>query len=248
MAIKELESAEKSIAYGLSSVNEKLANIPRYITSMQHEILSPEYVTKIRPRTLLEGDKFLTDLTKEYQMSIAGFAKNASQPLLTDEKVKEEPMHYTLSSFYRIGYPSSIDNIFDTMIRYELAKIDAKVLNIPVLDLQFYIRKLTDIIGLPAAIWETPMYAAKEPGLWQKLVNWWYGKPSVTMGLTQIPQKQAEIPTPSMRQGVPSAWQQSKQWAGQLKTRAKSALEKKAERYQAQERYIPAGWVVDPWQ
>ncbi|HEV2916134.1 MAG TPA: hypothetical protein VGW78_00140 [Candidatus Babeliales bacterium] len=53
--------------------------------------------------------------------------------------------------------------------------------------------------------------AVEQPSLWQKLVNWWYKKPSVTMGLTQIPSKQPEIPTiyryrNYMRQAMPAGW------------------------------------------
>ncbi|HEV2916133.1 MAG TPA: hypothetical protein VGW78_00135 [Candidatus Babeliales bacterium] len=110
------------------------------------------------------------------------------------------------------------------------------------------------------------MYSAKEQ-TWGERIKHWFSTlfapgPSGTMELTQTPEKKhAEIPTSyrdyipqtptyfeDIKQLAPAAWEISKQWAGQLKTRAKSALEKKAEKRLSEERYIPAGWVVDPWQ
>ena len=98
------------------------------------------------------------------------------------------------------------------------------------------------------------LYSAQEPTLAQKLGNWlrnlFAPKPSVTMQLTTSVKSKPTIPTSYrdyMRQFVPT-WQQIKQWPSQAKERAKSTLEQKAEAYKKQKRYIPQGWVVDPWQ
>jgi hypothetical protein len=187
----------------------------------------PEYINTVQHFLLVKGVIPVYD-TEKYNKSKKEFYR---------DYIQEVSGQTNTSMFYSDIIKSFLNRSFNRIIMIIpiIEKINKKVAGISRGSEYYDQWQLAHILHIPFTL-EPFVHIEEKPTIWNKIKNWFSRYKLVTT-------------EPSKRILAKSQlWETPKQWAGQLKTRAKSALEKKAERYQAQERYIPAGWVVDPWQ